>query len=340
VAEGLGGLMKSAVKNGVFKGISIDHSDCLISHLQYADDTLSVGEASSEIIWGVKSILRIFELSSGLKVNFHKSRLYGINTDESFTLFASDFLHCKVGTCPFKFLGLPMGARIRALSTLKSILDKMLSKLQNWKFRYLSLRARVTLFNSVINSIPIYHLSIYKIPKPILKRLIAIQRSFLWGGANLDKKIPWVCWDQVYLSKEMGGLGVRNIIWVNHSLLSKWWWRILENRPSLLNKLLDAKCGPSLHNWLFKWVEPSLCRRQTSRWWQDLCSFKYDSRGQESWLVKNLIKNLIKNYWFWRQGVPLERLVAWGFSLEVSIPQTLSSFSRSFCLHCGYGASK
>jgi hypothetical protein len=80
-----------------------------------------------------------------------------------------------------------VGAKLQSVSTWKSIMDKMLSKLQNWKYRYLSLGARVTLLNSVLNSIPIYYLSIDKIPKAVLKRMISIQRSFLWGGANLDK---------------------------------------------------------------------------------------------------------------------------------------------------------
>jgi hypothetical protein len=41
-----------------------------ISHLQYADDTLCIGEASVENLWTMKAILRGFELASGLKVIF------------------------------------------------------------------------------------------------------------------------------------------------------------------------------------------------------------------------------------------------------------------------------
>jgi hypothetical protein len=187
VAEGLGGLMKNVVDLGIYTGITLGHDVCTVSHLQYADDTIFVGEASSENIWAIKSVLRTFELSSGLKVNFHKSKFYGLNTDDSFSSFVADFLHCEVGSYPFKFLGLPVGAKLRSMSTWKPVLDKMLSKLQNWKFRYFSLGARVTLLNSVLNSIPIYYLSIYKIPKSVMKKMITIQRSFLWGGADLDK---------------------------------------------------------------------------------------------------------------------------------------------------------
>jgi hypothetical protein len=48
VAEGFGALMKKTVEIGYFKGIKFgDSADC-ISHLQYADDTLLVGEACVE----------------------------------------------------------------------------------------------------------------------------------------------------------------------------------------------------------------------------------------------------------------------------------------------------
>lgn len=34
----------------------------------------------------------------------------------------------------------------------------------------------------VINAIPIYFISFYKIPKGVLKEMIKIQREFSWGG--------------------------------------------------------------------------------------------------------------------------------------------------------------
>jgi hypothetical protein len=41
-----------------------------VSLLQYADDTLCIGEASVENLWALKAVLRGFEMASGLKVNF------------------------------------------------------------------------------------------------------------------------------------------------------------------------------------------------------------------------------------------------------------------------------
>jgi hypothetical protein len=55
-----------------------------ISYLQYAVDTLCIGEASIDNLWTLKAMLRGFELTSGLKVNFSKSCLIGINVVNDF----------------------------------------------------------------------------------------------------------------------------------------------------------------------------------------------------------------------------------------------------------------
>jgi hypothetical protein len=48
VAEGLGGVMRKAVDLGLFKGFKVGSGGVLVSHLQYPDDTLCIGEATVE----------------------------------------------------------------------------------------------------------------------------------------------------------------------------------------------------------------------------------------------------------------------------------------------------
>ncbi|WJX68278.1 hypothetical protein P8452_52666 [Trifolium repens] len=84
VVEGFGGAMSKAVEYNLYKGFPIRNGGLIISHLQYADDTLCVGEASVENLWVIKAILRRFELASGLKVNFWKSCMMGVNVSNNF----------------------------------------------------------------------------------------------------------------------------------------------------------------------------------------------------------------------------------------------------------------
>lgn len=103
VAEGLAGLMRNAVSLGIFKGFKIWNEEEVISILQYANDTLLVGEATWSNLWATKSILRCFEMVSGLKVKFHKSRVIGVNVDNIFLNDATIFLSFKRGGVPFKY---------------------------------------------------------------------------------------------------------------------------------------------------------------------------------------------------------------------------------------------
>lgn len=73
VAEGLNGLLKKAKQENLYKGFQVGRHNVNISILQYANDTIFFGEASMENAIAIKTILRVFELASGLKINFAKS---------------------------------------------------------------------------------------------------------------------------------------------------------------------------------------------------------------------------------------------------------------------------
>ncbi|WJX49459.1 hypothetical protein P8452_35893 [Trifolium repens] len=222
VAEGLGGVMRRAGELGLFKGFSFGSGGPIISHLQYADDTLCIGEASVENLWSLKAILRGFERASGLKVNFWKSSLMGIHVENNFMEMASTFLNCIRGSIPFKYLGLPVGANPRKMATWEPMVEKIRSKLNSWENKHISFGGRLVLINSVLNSIPIFYMSLMKMLVQVRKKVIRIQRDFLWGGVHGRSKLSWVKWEVVCKDKIKGGLGVRDLKVVNLSLLSKW----------------------------------------------------------------------------------------------------------------------
>lgn len=210
--------------------------------LQFDDDIILICEASWENLWSVKTILRSFELASGLRVNFSKSNIFGTNLQDNFLSAASHFLSCCTRRIPFKFLGLPVGANPRRCSTWEPIVDSLKKRLAVWKGRYLSIGGRIALINSVLSSLPLYF-SFFKAPKKVLKSLVAIQRNFLWNGCGESQKINWVCWEKVCLLKDKRGLGVKNLEWFNHSLLAKWKWRCLNDEEAVWHDLLAFKYG-------------------------------------------------------------------------------------------------
>jgi hypothetical protein len=101
-------------------------------------------------LWTLKVILRGFELASGLKVNFWKSSLIRINVGNTIMEMASTFLNCIRGGIPFKYLGLPVGANPRRMTTWAPMVEKIQSKLNSWGNKHISFGGRLVLINPVL----------------------------------------------------------------------------------------------------------------------------------------------------------------------------------------------
>lgn len=262
--------MRNATSSGRFKWCKIGNEGLEVSILQYADDTIFVGEATWENLWVImKSVLRCFELVSGLKVNYKKTRLIGVNVAEDFNHQATVFLHCKSGPVHFKYLGLPVGANPRSVSTWEPIIQSMEKKLVVWKDRFLSFGGRVTLINPVSNSIPIYFLSYLRIPKKVLKILINIQRNFFWRGSSENRKIAWVRWETICKPREIGGLGIKNVEWFNLALLAKWRWRLLTEKRGLWRDILKSRYGVEVEGSADLGNNEGF--KKGSGWWKGIC---------------------------------------------------------------------
>ncbi|KAI7979697.1 putative ribonuclease H protein, partial [Camellia lanceoleosa] len=157
----------------IIKGAEVGSNGLRGTHLQFADDTILFCEATRREVSNIKSILSCFEISSGLKINYHKSIICGIGVED--------------------------GLR----STWKPVLDKFKQKLASWKRRLLSFAGRLTLIKSVMSNLPIYYLSLFRIPTGVAKEIERMQSSFLWGGSDLRRKIHMVRWDVVTKNKNL-----------------------------------------------------------------------------------------------------------------------------------------
>lgn len=79
--EGLNIALKEATTKGIFQGNSIPRSNIQLSHLFYADDALFIREWSHQNIINLARLLKCFYVSSGLSVNFRKSKVFGIGVN-------------------------------------------------------------------------------------------------------------------------------------------------------------------------------------------------------------------------------------------------------------------
>ncbi|XP_071732482.1 uncharacterized protein [Rutidosis leptorrhynchoides] len=87
--------------------------------------------------------------------------------------------------------------------------------------------ARLTLLNSVVGSLVLYLMSLFKCPVTVVNKLKAIRGRFFWGSSDTTKKMAWIKWDSVISSFNKGGLNVGSVKAFNLALLQKWRWRYL-----------------------------------------------------------------------------------------------------------------
>jgi len=140
--EGFNVLMQSVVEVGLFNGYRLGRENALgLSHLQFADDTLIIGEKSWLNVRSMRAVLLIFEQMFGLKVNFNKSLLTGVNVSVSWLYEAALALNCHVGAIPFVYLGLPVGGDPRKLDFWKPVLNCIHSRLSIGKANFSRLAA-------------------------------------------------------------------------------------------------------------------------------------------------------------------------------------------------------
>lgn len=98
--------MKKGLNLRLWEGIASRPNGCIVSHLQYANDTIIFCPPSLEYLCNIKKNLIAFHVASGLSVNFHKSAIYGINVDESWLKKAVELsLLWRIGSLPSNTLG-------------------------------------------------------------------------------------------------------------------------------------------------------------------------------------------------------------------------------------------
>ncbi|RVW31438.1 putative ribonuclease H protein [Vitis vinifera] len=99
---------------------------------------------------------------------------------------------------------------------------------------------------------PIYHMSLFRMPKSVAKRLDKVQRDFLWGGGSEEKKAHLIKWEAICEDKSKGGLGLRKLVFLNKALLGKWVWRFAIDRDDLWKQVIVAKYGQEGLGWRAK----------------------------------------------------------------------------------------
>lgn len=124
-----------------------------------------------------------------------------------------------------------------------------------------------------------YAMTCFKLPISLCKQIQTILARFWWDAKPDVRKLAWVSWQKMTLSRNAGGLGFREIEQFNDALLAKLAWRIIKFPQSLLAQTLTGKychSSPFLES-----AAPSIC----SHGWRGILAGKEVLLKGLGWVV-------------------------------------------------------
>ncbi|XP_039130342.1 uncharacterized protein LOC120266746 [Dioscorea cayenensis subsp. rotundata] len=227
VSDVLCTMFDNALNSKILIGVPLGEQGS-ICNLHYADDLLVMTVGGAEDLRLIKLILLIFEGPSGLETNFSKTCLYTTNLHQLPQACEANTVNCDVGLLPVTYLGIPISGRRSRKQDWESLVTKVRGRLSSWKSSYLSMGGRLTLVNSVLSALPTYWMSLFRLPKWVIKAIDRIRRDFLWSSPDIDHPgCRLVAWKNICRAKEQGGWGILDLSTFNLSLLGKWRWKMM-----------------------------------------------------------------------------------------------------------------
>lgn len=139
-----------------WKGVKLGKHGLMISHLMFADDLLTFGEASKAQLECVMETIACFCNMTGQEISQEKtSILFSKNVSRAMQIKLHQMSKSRKVTSFGKYLGVPLSGKKLRMNECNYIVNQVAAKLNTWKRNNLSLAGRLTLAKSVIEVIPL-----------------------------------------------------------------------------------------------------------------------------------------------------------------------------------------
>jgi len=156
-----------------------------VSHLQFADDTITMGNEKPKNILTMKAILRCFDLSIGLRINFSKSQIVRVTFFDEEMGNATRLLNCKILKVLFTYLGIPVGCNPNKASTWTPALEQIHKILSQWKGKQLSFAGRLSSQICPFLSLSILFIFFQGTKEDLRYYYLYTEREYHWGTLGM-----------------------------------------------------------------------------------------------------------------------------------------------------------
>lgn len=227
--------------------IKISENLSICEHL-FVDDIGILILATPQCYVEVESCIRLYELTSGAKLNISKSIVLPIGLSNiPQWLQDKGSVIISPGTI-LTYLGAPLGVNISPSQITDFCLDRVSKRLSTWKSRTISFTGLIILIISILLSIPVYHMMYLYFSSSASKKLQQLCKNFLWGYNKEGwRKTPLISWDRMSQHKKHGGIDLKNITTQGTALLARWASKMISN--DTLEWLLLFKALVTMLKW-------------------------------------------------------------------------------------------
>nr|GEU96743.1 RNA-directed DNA polymerase, eukaryota, reverse transcriptase zinc-binding domain protein [Tanacetum cinerariifolium] len=280
--KGLYVAVKDAMVVGLYRGLKVN--TLTLSYLFFVDDALFIGEWSRANIKSMVSILECFHRVSGLKINFHKSNLFGVGVPfEEVNHFAS-ISGCNARKTPFSYFGLPIDCNMAKTKSWDPIFEKFSKHLSKCKSLLLSIGTPTFMDKSTRKQIDQCTLPNggfetrwnYFLPKKIniyIWRVLRDRLSTRWNlskkGINMDSLSSSICDTGIETTNHLDDMCISSsqksilevicgvVLWSLWNSRSEMIFGTSSSRRSTFDKIVDCSyriSGVILSNMQDRWI--------------------------------------------------------------------------------------